>query len=74
MYHFATKPFFSSCCYKSNKWQKWVDDKFDPMADKNELIRICGHYNFSHPDFINIDIDSIIKRRLYNKLKKLSEI
>lgn len=67
---------FFNICYNSNRWQKWVDSKFNPLADKNELIRICGHYNFSHPDFINmnIDIDSIIKRRLYNKLKKLSEI
>lgn len=67
---------FFNICYNSNRWQKWVDSKFNSLADKNELIRICGHYNFSHPDFINmnIDIDSIIKRRLYNKLKKLSEI
>jgi len=67
---------FFNICYNSNRWQKWVDSKFNSLADKNELIRICGHYNFFHPDFINmnIDIDSIIKRRLYNKLKKLSEI
>jgi hypothetical protein len=67
---------FFKICYLSNKWEKWVNEKFNPMKDKIELIRICGHYNFSNPEFINmnINIDDIIKQRLYEKLKKLNKI
>jgi hypothetical protein len=31
---------FFNICYNSNRWQKWVDSKFNSLADKNELIRI----------------------------------
>ena len=69
---------FFNICYNSKKWNKWTDEYFDPFENKKELIRICGHYQFSNPDFINmnidIDIDKIIKRKLYNKLSKLYEI
>lgn len=67
---------FFKICYLSNHWRKWVNDKFNPMKNKLELIRICGHYNYCHPDFINmnINIDNIIKNKIYDKLKKLSEI
>ena len=67
---------FFNICYESNKWRKWVDLDFDPFNNKIELIRICGHYQFSNPKFLemNINLDNIIKNKLYLKLKKLSEL
>jgi len=70
------KKIFYEICYNSNKWIKWVYEEFDPIKDKTELMRICGHYQFSNPEFINFNlkIDDIIKDRLYLKLKKMCEI
>jgi hypothetical protein len=67
---------FFNICYESNKWRKWVDSDFDPLSNKIELIRICGHYQFSNPKFLEmkINLDDIIKKQLYLKLKKLSEL
>ena len=68
------KETFYNICYKSNKWVKWIH--YDELENKTELTRICGHYQFSDPEFINmnINIDDIIKDRMYNKLKKMTEI
>jgi hypothetical protein len=67
---------FFEMCLKSDKWIKWVDNSFDPKRNKTELIRICGHYQFSTKEFLelNLDLDHIIKERLYEKIKKLCEI
>jgi len=63
-------------CYDSNKWVKWVDNGFDPIARKKELIQICGHYVLSNTSFVAIKkkypyIDNIIKYNLLNKLYQL---
>ena len=64
-------------CYDSKKWVKWVDSNFDPFNNKIELIKICGHYVLSYPEFLtkiksNIpNIDSKIKSNIKNKLKEL---
>jgi len=71
------KETFYNICYKSHNWIKWVDyDTFKPLENKTELMRICGHYQFSEPEFINmnINIDDIIKKRIYEKLKKMTEL
>ena len=39
-------------CYISNRWQKWVDKKFDPEKNKEQLINICGHYIVSNLKFV----------------------
>lgn len=67
---------FFNICYNSNKWCKWVDDNFDPYGNKIELMRICGHYQLSQPEFINmnINIDDQIKDKLYTKLKTMIDI
>lgn len=64
-------------CYDSNKWVKWVDNNFDPIQNKVELINICGHYVLSNTDFVsqikplfpNIDLE--IKTNIKNKLDDL---
>jgi D-tagatose-1,6-bisphosphate aldolase subunit GatZ/KbaZ len=68
---------FWQICYDSKRWEKWVGDNFDPEKNKEELIKICGHYVLSQTNFIKeiklkfnkID-DKIIKNILY-KLNKL---
>ena len=64
---------FWKICYDSNRWVKWVDDSFDPINQKEDLIKICGHYVLSHPDFISIkpDIDDVIKQNVKKKLYEL---
>ncbi|MCK9415343.1 hypothetical protein M0Q97_01640 [Candidatus Dojkabacteria bacterium] len=67
---------FFNICFNSNKWVKWVNNKFNPLTNKNELMKICGHYQFSNPKFIDMHIncDIEIKEKIYEKLKKLYEI
>jgi len=67
---------FWNICYKSNKWVKWVNKDFDPIKDKISLIKICGHYVLSYPEFLGIKkkftyIDEEIKNRVINKLNEL---
>lgn len=70
------KDTFFKICHESNKWCKWVDSNFDPFKNKIELIKICGHYQFSTPEFLemNIKLDNIIKEKLYQKIKKLTNL
>ena len=62
-------------CYDSKRWEKWVSDDFVPEDNKEELIKICGHYVLSDKKFLNIksDIDMKIKTTIKNKLKELCE-
>ena len=64
---------FWKICYESKRWEKWVDSNFDPFTEKEKLIKICGHYVLSHPDFLSIkpNIDSIIKNNIKEKLYEL---
>jgi hypothetical protein len=64
-------------CYDSKKWEKWVNKDFNPYINKEELIKICGHYVLSNPNFINNiknkfpNINHQIKNNIKNKLKEL---
>lgn len=64
---------FWEICYKSKRWEKWVSSDFDPYAQRLGLIRTCGHYVLSHPDFLDIklDIDGKIKSTIKWKLNEL---
>lgn len=67
---------FWQICYDSNKWVKWVDNNFDPIVNKKELIQICGHYVLSSPAFVALKqkyqyIDNVIKDNILNKLYQL---
>ncbi len=46
------KEAFFDLCWKSRKWEKWVTADFDPFANKERLVHICGHYVFSNPTFL----------------------
>ena len=62
-------------CYDSKRWEKWVDGDFVPEDNKEELIKICGHYVLSDKKFLEIkpDIDEKIKLTIKNKLGELSK-
>ena len=60
-------------CYDSKRWEKWVDDDFVPEDNKEELIKICGHYVLSDKKFLETkpDIDKEIKSKIKDRLDKL---
>ena len=64
-------------CYQSKKWVKWVGKDFEPIKQKESLIKICGHYVLSNNDFNNDiksefeGIDQLIKTNIINKLTSL---
>ncbi len=68
---------FFNICYNSKRWEKWVDDKFNPHENKIELIKICGHYVLSNNNFLGSikayypGIDKIICKNIKNKLYEL---
>jgi hypothetical protein len=59
---------FYDICYESKKWVKWVPKNYK-FTDKEELIKICGHYNFNKLDMD--DIHDIVKDNIKNKLIQL---
>jgi len=72
---------FYDICYKSGKWVKWVDEKFDPASNKEALVNICGHYVLSQTNFLTEikqnmrpDIDFVIRDRITQRLVELSKL
>ena len=67
---------FYNICYKSKRWEKWVSNDFIPYENKEELIKICGHYVLSDKKFLLIkpDIDIKIKLAIKNKLRDLYDV
>ena len=67
-------------CYNSNRWKKWVNKNFDPLNEKVQLIKICGHYVLSSKEFQNEvkshfpNIDGKIKSRIKSKLNSLCNL
>ncbi len=63
-------------CYNSKRWKKWVKDDFDPLTQKEEIIKISGHYILSNPKFLQLkpNIDKKIKTTLLDKLREIHEI
>jgi fructose/tagatose bisphosphate aldolase len=67
---------FWEICYNSKRWEKWVNSDFNPFTQKIDLIKICGHYVLSEPEFLKIkpNIDNKIKINIKNKLHELGRI
>ncbi len=67
-------------CYESKRWEKWVNKNFNPLKEKVQLIKICGHYVLSHKEFKNeikthfSNIDNKIKINIKNKLNSLCNL
>jgi hypothetical protein len=68
---------FWKICFDSKKWEKWVDRDFNPYNNQTDIIKICGHYILSDPEFLSKiksqfpDIDQKIKINIKNKLNEL---
>ena len=70
---------FYKLCYDSNRWQKWFPKDFVPENNKEQLIRVCGHYVFATDEFSEIkkelsEIDHKICNQINKKLKSLHSI
>ena len=69
---------FYNLCYKFGKWQKWVDADFVPEKNKQDLIKISGHYVYSHPEYLlNIHDEKYlpcINEKINKKLGELNDI
>ena len=68
---------FWQICYDSKKWVKWVNPGFDPYYNKEQLIKISGHYVLSNPAFlsdIKAQFPGIDERIKQNVTKKLNEL
>jgi hypothetical protein len=49
-------------CINDGQWAKWFSKDFDPAIDKQKVLKLCGHYVFSHGEFASIfDLNSISK-------------
>jgi len=72
------KELFYNLCYKFSKWQKWVDSDFVPEKNKQDLIKISGHYVYSHPEYLlNIHDEKYlpyINEKINKKLGELNDI
>jgi uncharacterized protein YlbG (UPF0298 family) len=68
---------FWKICYDSKRWVKWVNPGFDPYMNKEQLIKICGHYVLTNPEFISEiksqfpNIDTKVKNNVTRKLKQI---
>jgi hypothetical protein len=70
---------FYKLCYDSNRWRKWFPRDFSPENNKEQLIRVCGHYVFATSEFLDIkkqllEIDHKICDQIKKKLKSLHSI
>jgi hypothetical protein len=70
---------FFDLCWKSRKWEKWVSADFDPQANQERLVHICGHYILSTPEFKSIkdkyeDADKMICQAIWNRLSELYNV
>jgi hypothetical protein len=59
---------FYQICLNSEKWKKWVPLNYD-ITNKENLIMVCGHYNFDKLEMNNIE--DIVKVKIKDKLKEL---
>ena len=68
---------FWQICYNSKKWVKWVNPEFDPYYNREQVIKISGHYVLSSPEFLSDikaqfpGIDEKIKQNITKKLNEL---
>ena len=68
---------FWQICYDSKRWEKWVGENFDPEKNKEELIKICGHYVLSQTNFIEeikLKFNKINDKIMKNILHKLNKL
>ena len=70
------KEIFFDICWASRKWEKWVTADFDPFANKQKLVGICGHYVFLDPAFVALKVkypsaDRMAQQVIHQRLNEL---
>ncbi len=79
MFSLEDREAFFDLCWKSRKWEKWVSADFDPHANQERLVHICGHYILSTPEFKAIkaryeDADKRSQKAIWNRLAQLYNV
>jgi hypothetical protein len=47
-------------CIRDGQWAKWFSKDFNPIENRDKVLKLCGHYVLSQSDFGRIfDLDSI---------------
>jgi hypothetical protein len=67
---------FFHLCHECPRWKKWVAADFDPHANKDALVRICGHYVFNDSRFKQMKsrwnrFDVEAKRRIKSRIREI---
>jgi hypothetical protein len=67
---------FFNLCLECPRWRKWVGPDFDPNHNRDELIRICGHYVFNDPRYKQLKrnwrgFDEEAKKRIKNRIREI---
>ena len=70
---------FYKLCHSSDRWKKWFPSNFDPDLNKEQLIKVSGHYVFSTDKILEIKkelpgLDQKIRTDLTCKLVSLNKI
>lgn len=77
--HFSEqdKELFFSLVLNSNRWQKWFSPSFKPEDNKEQLIKMCGHYMFNDLSFIEIqkkyNLNDLILDTLEQKILSIAQ-
>jgi len=67
---------FFNLCLACPRWKKWVAADFDPQANRDALVRICGHYVFNEAGFKQMKakwagVDATIKGRIKARIGEI---
>lgn len=67
---------FAQICRRAGQWTKWISE--ERAKDSARLVRICGHYVLSDPEFLSAvkpaagpDIDALVQERMVSRLHQL---
>jgi len=63
-------------CLRNAPWKKWFSKDFNPELNRYEIVRLCGHYVFSHVEFCNIfnlaTVSSDVSKKIHHFLEERS--
>jgi hypothetical protein len=61
-------------CMIGGQWKKWFSEGFNPESNKSEVLRLCGHYAFTNPNFIDIfdlnNASQYVSEQIYKFINK----
>jgi len=61
-------------CIKNGSWKKWFPKEYNPNDNVFNILKLCGHYVFSNPEFIEIFnlnlISKHVEKEVHNFIKE----